>query len=73
MLGTELILNIFIIGIFFLLGKYPSWAFGFSPIKVRVINVLAFVLADLKPEVSSFLSGDRLEKVILVDRFGRFG
>jgi hypothetical protein len=58
MLGTELILNILIIGIFFLLGKDPSRTFGFGAIKVRIINILAFVLADLKPEVASLLSGN---------------
>jgi hypothetical protein len=58
MLATELILNILIIGIFFLLGKDPSGAFRFGAIKVRVINVLAFVLANLKPEVASLLSGN---------------
>jgi hypothetical protein len=73
MLRTELILNILIILIFLFLGKDPRRAFGLSPIKVRVINVLAFILADLKPEVASLLSGNRLEEIILIDRFGRFG
>jgi hypothetical protein len=70
MFGAEFILDKLIILIFLFFGEDPRWAFGFSFLKIRVVNILSAVLADLKPEVSSFLSRYRLKKIVLVDRVG---
>jgi hypothetical protein len=73
MFGAELILDIRLRLIFLLFGDDPWGAFGFGFIKIRVVNVLAFVLAYFEPEVASLFSGYWFEEVVLIDLFGWFG
>ena len=73
MFGAELILDKLVVLVFLFFWEGPRWAFGLGLIEVGVVNVLALVLADLKPEVASFLSGYRLEEIVLVGWSGGFG
>jgi hypothetical protein len=70
MFGAEFILNKLVLLVFLFFGEDPRWTFGFSFLKIRVVNILSVVLADLEPEVSSFLSSYRLKEIVLVDRLG---
>ena len=73
MFCAELILDKLVVLVFFFFREDPRRTFGLGLVKIRIVNVLTLVLADLESEVASFLSGYRFEEIVLVDWFGGFG
>ena len=63
---TKLILLVFLVLVFFWFRDYPCRAFWLSIIIIRIIIKLSFGSFNIKSKVSSFFSGYRFKKVILI-------